>query len=149
MKIKQVSDIHHPLGARKLLCRQGQQYDLAQAASTIVDALARFEGTQLLIQDNGGQLGCVLLTPQFVDMSTMQIIRFGQQLQIPAERYNDMAAIEAALPEVLQQIEHDLAELPTGMRLEVVVGVSSEPPKSRIRPITLSSHSTSVSSPKP
>lgn len=134
MTIIQSSDIHNPLGARKLLSRRGGQFDLDAAAEQIVSALAKFHLTQMIRTQNPEGIGNVLITPQVVDMSKMTVVDVGRQFAIPVQDYDDVTAIKAGLPELLGALEEKLAELPTNHRLEVVVGVSGPTPRTRITP---------------
>lgn len=142
----QSSDIHNPLGARKLLARQGGQFDLARAAEQIVSTLAKFPFTQMVRTQNPDGVGSILINPQVVDLSSMRIVEVGQQFTIAVEDYNDVNAIKAALPQLLPALEDKLVDLPAGQRLEVIVGVSGARPRSRITPEQVQSN-TSVSSP--
>lgn len=130
----QSSDIYHPLGARKLLARQGNQFDLDGAAEQIVSTLAKFDLTQMVRAQNPQGIGMILINPQVVDMSSMTVVEVGRQFTIPVQDYDDVSAIKAALPELLPALEEKLSELPSGLRLEVVVGVSGSTPRTRITP---------------
>lgn len=130
--IIQSSDIYNPLSARSLLKREGGTYDLEQAAEQIIDRLAKFPNTQLVKTQNEGGIGSILINPQVVDLASMAVVDIGAQFIIPVQDYDDAAGIKAALPELLSLLEDKMVELPRGQRLEVVLGVSGQRPRSRI-----------------
>lgn len=127
----QTSDTNNAISARKLISRNENGFDVELAAELIVANLAKLPLLDL-VQEHPDGVRSVLLNPQVIDMAKSQIVEVGAQWRFEVQGYNDKASLIKQLPFFLELVEERMAQLPSGLRMEIVPGVSADRPRTRL-----------------